>query len=160
MLEPVKVIVSMLMNPRATLVVLIVMLLALSVIGCSSPATPPVRKNATPQEVVVNFWKDIDSGNYNDAYDLVYMDGLNLSRDQWVENHRETWGVNGSNVNISNFTLFSNTTLDPDTFQGNFNGIESVMVYTDVSYYGHNTSGFTQFAVVNTTEGWKLYGPY
>lgn len=138
---------------------IMLVLVALAVSGCSSPATPQAT-NETPQDVVKNFWRAIDSGDYGTAYDLSYP-VENVSRDRWIREHQTMWGDNGTNIKIYNFTVISNTDVDPATFPGNFTAIEAVVVKTDVSYYGKNTSGISQFAAVKDASGnWKFYGSY
>ncbi len=56
--------------------------------------------------------------------------------------------------------MIGNSTVDPATFPGNFSAVESVLVQTDVAYYGKNSSGISQFAAVKTADGWKFYGQY
>ena len=58
------------------------------------------------------------------------------------------WGDNGTNIRIYNFTVIGNSTLDPNTFPGNFSAIESVIVQTEVAYYGKKHLGISQFAAV------------
>ncbi|MGA9139239.1 MAG: hypothetical protein WBZ29_03385 [Methanocella sp.] len=135
-----------------------ILVVALAVSGCAGPAAPQA-KNDTPKDVVINFWKDIDSGDYSAAYDITYH-VQNISRDMWINEHRAMWGDNGTNLKVYNFTVIGNTTIDPDTFQGNFSAVESVIVQTDVAYYGKNTSGISQFAAVKTADGWKFFGSY
>jgi hypothetical protein len=136
-----------------------VLMAALAVSGCAGPAATPQAKNDTPQDVVIDYWKDIDSGDYGAAYDITYH-VQNISRDMWINEHKAMWGDNGTNIRIYDFTVIGNSTLEPDTFPGNFSAVESVLVQTDVSYYGKNTSGISQFAAVKTPDGWKFFGSY
>jgi hypothetical protein len=144
---------------RTALAAVAVLMTLVFAAGCSGPAPAPDGKKLSPQEVVVSYWTNIDSGNFSGAYDLVYFGEMNVSREQWAEDRSVTWGNNGSDFTIYSFMIISNTSVDPATFPGNFTGAEAIMVYTDVCYNGRNTSGVTQFAVVNTPEGWKMYGP-
>lgn len=146
------------LDKQWALLAIMVLLVALAVSGCAGPATTQA-KNDTPQDVVIDFWKNIDKGDYSAAYNLTYH-VQDISEAQWVNEHRATWGDNGTYIRINNFTVIGNTTLDPDTFQGNFSATESIIVQTDVTYYGKNSSGISPFAVVKTTDGWKLYGSY
>jgi hypothetical protein len=138
-------------------VLLIVVALAAS--GCTSPTPTPQPSIDTPEKVVKAYWQDIDRGDYEAAYDLSYP-VQNLTRQQWIDQHRAAWGDNGTNIRIYNFTVLSTHTLDPSTFPGNFTGIESVVAYTEVSYYGKNTTGTSQFAAVKADDSWKFYGNY
>jgi hypothetical protein len=140
----------------AILFVLVIM----AVSGCSSPTPTPQPSVDTPQDVVINYWEAIDRGDYNAAYDLTHMT-QNVTRQQWIDQHRAAWGDNGTYIDIKNFTIIGNTSLDPTTFPGNFTAIDSVIVQTDVSYYGKETTGTSQFAAVKEADdGWKFYGSY
>jgi hypothetical protein len=146
------------LNKQLTILAAVVVLVALAVSGCSGQATP-LAKNDTPQDVVKDFWEDIDNGDYSAAYNLTYH-LQDKSRQQWIDEHMAMWGDNGTNIRIYNFTVIGNSTLDPNTFTGNFSAVESVIVQTEVAYYGKNTSGISQFAAVKTADGWKFYGAY
>ena len=146
------------LNKQLTILAAMVLLVAVAVSGCSGNATPQA-KNDTPQDVVKDFWVDIDNGDYSAAYNLTYP-LQNISKQQWINEHQAIWGNNGTNIRIYNFTVIGNTTLDPSIFQGNFTAVESVIVQTEVAYYGKNTSGISQFAAVKTPDGWMFYGAY
>jgi hypothetical protein len=135
-------------------------IIALTVSGCSSPTPTPQPSVDTPQDVVIKYWEAIDRGDYNAAYELTHMT-QNVTRQQWIDQHRAAWGDNGTYIDIKNFTVTGNTSLDPNTFPGNFTAIDSVIVQTDVSYYGKETTGTSQFAAVKEADdGWKFYGSY
>lgn len=136
------------------------MSIALAVSGCSSPTPTPHPSLDTPQDVVISYWNAIDRGDYDAAYDLAYIT-QNVTRQQWIDQHRAAWGDNGSYIDIINFTVVDNTSLDPTIFPGNFTAIESLTVQTDVSYYGKETTGTSLFAAVKVADdGWKFYGSY
>jgi hypothetical protein len=140
---------------------IVLVLIALAVSGCTSPAPTPRPTSAdSPQDAVTRYWQAIDKGDYDAAFDLTHLT-QNVTRQQWIDQHRAAWGDNGSNININDFTVIGNTTLAPDTFPGNFTAIESVIVQTEVSYYGKETNGTSQFAAVKEADdGWKFYGSY
>lgn len=139
--------------------VLLLVCTALAISGCASPTPTPQPSIDSPGAVVTAYWHDIDQGNYEAAYDLSYPT-QNITRQQWIDQHRAAWGEGGSNIQIYNFTVISTSALDPSTFPGSFTGIESVVVYTEVAYYGKNTTGTSQFAAVKANDGWKFYGNY
>jgi hypothetical protein len=138
--------------------VIVLVMLALS--GCASP-TPtltPRQSIDSPQDAVIQYWQAIDRGDYEAAYDLAHP-AQNVTRQQWIDQHRAAWGENGSSIVINSFTVIGNTSLPPDTFPGNFTAIDSVVVQIDVSYYGKETNGNSQFAAVKEAgDGWKFYG--
>ncbi len=137
-------------------------LIALAVSGCSSPTPTPTPQPSidTPQDAVISYWAAIDKGDYNAAYDLTHMT-QNVTRQHWIDQHVAAWGDNGTYIKINNFTVIGNTSLDPNTFPGNFTAIDSVIVQTNVSYYGKETTGISQFAAVKEADdGWKFYGSY
>ena len=152
----------MLKNLKVVFAAAIIITLMVSLSGCtaSNTDTTPAKKNYAPDEVVVKFWNAIDSGKYNEAFSLAYQSDPDVSETQWVEERESRWGINGANINIYNFTVIRNTELPPDTFQGNFSEIRSITVNAEVAYMGQNSSGPSQFVVVNTTEGWKVLGNY
>jgi hypothetical protein len=139
---------------------IVFVLVALLVSGCTSPTPTPKPSTDTPQDAVIMYWQAIDRGDYNAAYDLTHQ-VQNVSRQHWVDQHRAAWGDNGTYIRIYNFTVIGNTSIDPNTFPGNFTAIESVIVQTNVSYLGKNTTGISQFAAVKEPDdGWKFYGSY
>lgn len=140
----------------------IFLLAALAVCGCSgpTPTAPPQPAVGTPQEAVTGYWQAIDRGDYDAAYDHAYP-VQNVSKQQWIDEHRSMWGEGGGNIRIYNFTVIEVVPLSPDTVPGNFTGVDSVLVNTSVSYYGKNTTGLSQFAAVKTADDqWKFYGSY
>jgi hypothetical protein len=140
-------------------------IVALTISGCASPTpapTPTPRPTIadTPMDAVVQYWQAIDKGDYDTAFDLAHPT-QNVTRQQWVDHHRAAWGDNGTSITIHSFNVTGTTPLDPNTFPGNFTAIESVIVETDVSYYGKETTGISQFAAVKEADdGWKFYGSY
>lgn len=138
---------------------MILMLAVLAVSGCSSPTATPRPSTDSPKDVVTAYWQAIDKGDYNTAYDLVYQDP-NITKQQWIDQHRAMWGDNGSSITIYNFTVTETSDIDPSTFPGNFSAVESVVVNTDVAYYGKNTTGLSQFAAVKIGDSWRYYGAY
>jgi hypothetical protein len=132
----------------------------MAVSGCASPTPTPQPSVDTSQDAVIRYWNAIDRGDYNAAYDFAYIT-QNVTKQQWIDQHRAAWGDNGTNIDISNFTVIGNTSLDPNTFPGNFTAVDSVIVQTNVSYYGKETTGISQFAAVKeANDGWKFYGSY
>jgi hypothetical protein len=135
-------------------------LMALVVSGCSSPTPTPQPSVDTPQDAIINYWNAIDRGDYNAAFDLTHLT-QNVTRQQWIDQHQAMWGANGTYITINKFNVTGVTSLDPSTFPGNFTAIDSVIVETDVAYYGKNTTGISQFAAVKEADdGWKFYGSY
>lgn len=155
---------------RIMLVAILTMFALLMISGCTGPAatenqtaspipTANPHLKMKPEQVVVLFWKDLDNGSYVDAYDLVYKEN-NVSSQEWVLDHENRYGPNGENLRIYQFDIKESFPVEAEIFEGNFSDAQAVTVDTIVSYFGTNTTSTTQFAVVNTNEGWKLYGPY
>jgi hypothetical protein len=135
-------------------------LITLAVSGCSSPTPTPQPSVDTPQDAVTRYWEAIDRGDYNAAFDLAHMTQMG-TRQHWIDQYRAMLGENRSYITIHSFNVTGVTALDPTTFPGNFTAINSVVVETDVAYYGKNTTGPSQFAAVKeTNDGWKFYGSY
>jgi hypothetical protein len=140
---------------------IVLVLVALAVSGCTSP-TPTPRPSTvdSPQDAVIKYWQAIDRGDYDAAFDIAHPT-QNVTRQQWNDQHRAAWGDNGTYITINKFTVIGNTSLDPGTFPGNFTAVDSVIVQTDVTYYGKETTGTSQFAAVKEADdGWKFYGSY
>ncbi|MCD1293428.1 hypothetical protein CUJ83_00245 [Methanocella sp. CWC-04] len=151
----------MLKNLKLILATLICIALVSSLCGCTKIEEQPVEKEKLlPQEVVTNFWNALDTGDYKDAYTLIYHQVEGMDEQSWIDEHEAWWGENGSNLKIFNFTVVGNYTLPENTFEGNFTEARSVTVNATVAYSGHVSSGISQFVVVNTSDGWKLYGNY
>lgn len=144
---------------KCVLPAIMLVMAALVISGCASPTPTPQPTIDTPEKVITAYWQAIDRGDYDAAYDLAYP-VHNVTRQQWIDHHRIVWGENGTNIRIYNMTITHTLALDLDTFPGNFTGIESVAVYTEVEYCGKNTTGTSQFAAVKTDDGWKYYGNY
>lgn len=153
---------------RITLVAIITVFALMVVSGCTGPAptdnqtttpTPNPHLKMKPEQVVTLFWKDLDNGSYADAYDLVYKEN-NVSSQEWILDHENRYGPNGENLRIYKFDIKESFPVEAEIFEGNFTDAQAVSVDTIVSYFGTNTTSTTQFAVVNTGEGWKIYGPY
>jgi hypothetical protein len=139
---------------------ILLVLIALAMSGCTSPKPTPQPSVDTPEKAVTAYWQAIDRGDYDAAYDLTYLT-QNVTRQQWIDQHRAAWGDNGTYITINDFNVTGVTPLDVNTFPGNFTAIDSVIVETDVSYYGKNTTGISQFAAVKKADdGWKFYGSY
>jgi hypothetical protein len=139
---------------------IVLVLVALAVSGCTSPTPTPRPSTDSPQDAVIKYWQAIDKGDFEAAFDLAHPT-QNLTRQQWIDQHRSAWGDNGTYITINNFTVIGNISLAPDTFPGNFTAIESVIVQTDVTYLGKETTGTSQFAAVKEADdGWKFYGSY
>lgn len=137
---------------------LAILALALPFSGCTSPVVVDISK-LTPTEVVKNYWRDLDTGDYDKAFDLVYNDG-NLSRSVWVKEHFDTYGPNGTYIEIKNFTVISEKPIAPGTFTGNFNETMSLTVRMNTTYMSVSSSGIVQNVVVKTPDGWKMFGNY
>jgi hypothetical protein len=142
------------------LATVVIVLVTLALCGCASPTPTPTPSANSPQDAVIQYWQAIDRGDYTAAYDLAHP-ALNVTRQQWIDQHRAAWGENGTAITINNFTVVSNTSVPLDTFPGNFTAIDSVIVQTDVTYYGKETNGTSQFAAVKEADdGWKFYGSF
>ncbi len=71
--------------------------------GCTSPQTPV--KDLSPEDVAVNFWNNIDIGNYQQAFQLAYHTDVNNSQKDWVDERTARWGTDGGNIRIYRFKV-------------------------------------------------------
>ncbi len=133
--------------------IIIVMLLS----GCA--AQKPV-KELTPEEVVTQFWTDIGEGNYDHAYELSYHANQNMSKNIWIDERMAKWGENGSYIKIYSFSVTGSDSIDSSQFEGNFTEARIVNTNATIAYMGHNETGQLRMVLVNTTDGWKIFGNY
>jgi hypothetical protein len=134
-------------------IIILVMLLS----GCTQQTT---IKDMSPEEVVKQFWTDIGKGDYDNAYDLAYHASQYPTKQMWVDEHVSKWGDKGSYIKIYSFNVTDSTPIDSSQFEGNFT--EAVVVNTNatISYMGQNETGQLRMILVNTTDGWKVFGNY
>ncbi len=134
-------------------VIILVMLLS----GCTKQTSV---KDLSPEEVVKQFWADINKGDYDHAYDLSYHANQNMSKQIWIDEHVSKWGEKGSYIKIYSFNVTDSDPIDSSLFEGNFT--EALMVNTNatISYMGQNETGQLRMILVNTTDGWKILGNY
>jgi hypothetical protein len=135
------------------IVILLVMLLS----GCTQPT--PV-KDLSPEEVVKQFWSDIGGGDYDHAYDLAYHANPNQTKQTWVDEHVSKWGEKGSYIKIYSFNVTDSSPIDSSEFEGNFTEALIVNTNATISYMGQNETGQLRMILVNTTDGWKVFGNY
>jgi hypothetical protein len=133
--------------------ILLVMLLS----GCTTQK--PV-KDLSPEDVVTQFWTEIGKGDYNNAYDLAYHANQNLTKQTWIDEHVAKWGENGSHIRIYSFNVTDSSPINHSDFVGNFTEARIVNTNATISYMGQNETGQLRMMVVNTTDGWKVYGNY
>ncbi len=135
----------------------IAIMMAMLLSGCAQPTDV---KDLSPEEVVIRFWSDIGSGDYDHAYDLAYHANPNLTKQRWVDEHISKWGEKGSYIKIYTFNVTDSAPIDSSQFEGNFT--EALMVNTNatISYMGQNETGELCMILVNTTDGWKVFGNY
>lgn len=136
-------------------VIAIVLVTLLS--GC---ATQKPVEELTPGEVVAQFWKDISEGDYDHAYELSFHANQNLSRNIWIDEHKSKWGENGSYIKIYSFNVTDTAPIDSSQFEGNFSEARIVSTNATIAYMGHNETGQLRMVLVNTTNGWKIFGNY
>lgn len=133
--------------------------------GCSNqspaaaPGPTPYPAALTPEKAVIGFWSDIDNGRYAEAYGFTYHD-QNTSYQDWIDDHKGTYGANGSDLEIYSFAIADSFPVEPDAFGGNFSAAQVVVVDAKLAYRSENRTGTVQFPVVKTPEGWKIYGDY
>lgn len=130
----------------------------LMISGCTSSQT--LVKDLTPDKVVTNFWSDMDTGNYQDAYKLAYHADVNSSQKEWLDEHIARWGPAGDNIKIYEFNVINTYDENSSLFAVNSTEIKVVEVNATVAYMGHNTTGPLRVIVVNTSDGWKVFGNY
>ena len=130
-------------------------ILMVMISGCTSQK--PV-KDLTPEEVVTTYWNEIGRGDYNSAYDLAYHANQNLTKQMWVDEHISTWGENGSYIKIYSFNVTGSYPINGSDFEGNFSEARIVNTNATISYRGQNETGELRMILVNTTDGWKVFG--
>ncbi|HTY91897.1 MAG TPA: hypothetical protein VMC84_12040 [Methanocella sp.] len=136
---------------------LIAIILVIAFSGCTTQK--PV-KELTPEEVVTQYWTDIGQGNYGNAYDLSYHASQNTSKNIWIDERMAKWGENGSYIKIYSFNVVGSEPVDSSQFEGNFTEARIVNTNATIAYLGRNTTGQLRMVVVNTTDGWKVFGNY
>ena len=134
-------------------VIAILLIVALS--GCT--VQKPV-KELTPEEVVTQYWADIGKGDYGHAYDLAFHPNQSLAKQVWMDEHVAKWGANGSYIKIYSFNVIDRTPINACQFEGNFTEACIVNTNATISYLGKNETGQLRIVLVNTTDGWKVYG--
>ncbi|AFD00017.1 hypothetical protein Mtc_1263 [Methanocella conradii HZ254] len=137
----------------AVAAVMLVLLLS----GCASQ---PSVKDLSPEEVVTQFWMLIGKGDYEHAYDLAYHANQNLSKQAWIDKHVSMWGEKGSYIKIYSFNVTESYPINSSLFEGNFSEARIVNTNATISYMGQNETGELRIVVVNTTDGWKIFGNY
>lgn len=133
----------------------IVLIVALS--GCTTQK--PVNE-LSPEEVVTQYWSDIGQGNYDHAYDLSYHASRNMSKNIWIDERKAKWGENGSYIKIYFFNVINSEQVNSSQFEGNFTDARIVNTNATIAYMGKNTTGQLRMVLVNTTDGWKVFGNY
>ena len=141
---------------KVVIPVIIVMLAAL-ISGCTAQ---PSIKDLTPEQVVNQFWTDIGSGDYEHAYQLSYHANLNQTRQMWLDEHKVKWGENGSFIKIYSLNVTDSTPINSSLFEGNFTDARIINTNATISYLGQNETGQLRMILVNTTDGWKVFGNY
>ncbi len=125
--------------------------------GCTAQKSV---QELTPEEVVTQYWKDIGSSDYGHAYDLSYHANQNMSKNIWIDERKAKWGENGSYIKINSFTVTGSEPVDSSLFEGNFTEARIVSTNATIAYLGKNTTGQLRMVVVNTADGWKVFGNY
>jgi hypothetical protein len=126
--------------------------------GCTSVQTPV--KDLTPEEVAVNFWNNIDTGSYPEAFQLAYHADINDSQNDWVNEHIARWGADGSNIKIYRFKVVDSYDENSSMFDVSNSSLKVVDVNATIAYMGQNTTGPLKVILINTTDGWKIFGNY
>jgi len=136
---------------------IVAIILVMLLCGCTTQK--PV-KELSPGEVVTQFWTDIGAGDYDHAYQLAYHANQNLSKQEWMDEHKAMWGDNSSYIKIYSFNVTGSEPINSSDFEGNFTEAQIVSTNATISYMGQNKTGQLRMVVVNTTDGWKIYGNY
>ncbi len=126
--------------------------------GCTSPQTSV--KDLSPEDVAVNFWNNIDTGNYQQAFQLAYHADVNASQKDWIDERTARWGVDGSNIKIYKFKVVDTYDENSSMFDINNTSLKVVDVNATIAYMGQNTTGPLKVILINTTDGWKIFGNY
>jgi hypothetical protein len=126
--------------------------------GCTSPQTPV--KDLTPEGVAINFWNNIDTGNYPEAFQLAYHSDVNASQSDWVNERIARWGADGGNIKIYSFNVVDTYNENSSMFDVGNSSLKVVDVNATIAYMGHNTTGPLKVILINTTNGWKIFGDY
>ncbi len=142
-------------NKAKVLLPILGIILVVLLSGCTTQK--PV-KDLSPEDVVTTYWNDIASGDYNNAYELAYHANENLTRQNWVDEHISTWGENGSYIKIYSFNVTDSYPINASDFEGNFTEARIVNTNATIAYRGQNETGQLRMVLVNTTDGWKVFG--
>lgn len=126
--------------------------------GCTSPQTPV--KNLAPENVAVNFWNDIDTGNYQQAFQLAYHGDINDSQKDWTDERTARWGNDGNNLRIYQFDVVDTYDENSSMFDVSNASLKVVDVNATIEYMGQNTTGPLKVILINTSDGWKIFGNY
>lgn len=126
--------------------------------GCTSPQTSV--KDLSPEDVAVNFWSDIDSGDYANAFQLAYHADVNASQQDWIDERTARWGTDGGNIKVYKFKVLETYDENSSMFDVNDTQLKVIDVNATISYMGQNTTGPLKVLVINTTDGWKVFGNY
>ncbi len=126
--------------------------------GCTSVQTPV--KDLTPDDVAVNFWNNIDMGKYPEAFQLAYHADPNASQKDWVDERVARWGADGGNIRIYRFKVVDSYDENSSMFDLGNSSLKVVDVNATISYMGQNTTGPLKVILINTTDGWKIFGNY
>ncbi len=126
--------------------------------GCTSPQTSV--KDLSPEDVAVNFWTDIDAGTYQNAFQLAYHADPNTSQQDWIDERTARWGTDGGNIQIYRFKVLDTYDENSNMFDVNDTQLKVIDVNATISYMGQNTTGPLKVLVINTTDGWKVFGNY
>lgn len=135
----------------------IAIMLAMLLSGCAQQTSV---KDLSPEDVVKQFWTDIGKGDYEHAYDLAYHANQNLTKQMWMDEHVSKWGEKGSLIKIYSFNVTDSSPIDSSQFEGNFTEACIVNTNATISYMGQNETGQLRMILVNTTDGWKVFGNY
>ncbi len=76
----------------------------------------------------------------------------------WVDEHISTWGENGSYIKIYSFNVTDSYPINASDFVGNFTEALIVNTNATIAYRGQNETGQLRMVLVNTTDGWKVFG--
>ena len=142
-------------NKQKVVFPLLGVILVVALSGCT---TQKPLNELTPEEVVTQYWKDIAQGDYDHAYNLSYHENLNVSRNIWIDERKANWGENGSYIKIYKLKVTDSEPIDSSLFEGNFTEACIVNTNATIAYMGKNTTGQLRMILVNTTDGWKVFG--
>jgi hypothetical protein len=137
---------------------LIVIAAVMLVSGCTTQQTP--IKDLAPEDVAVNFWSDIDTGDYQNAFLLAYHADINASQKDWADERMARWGADGGNIKIYKFKVVDSYDENSSMFDVGGASLKVIDVNATIAYMGQNTTGPLKVILINTTDGWKIFGNY